>query len=295
MAASSFGSLYNAQYGSNPYAPTGGGNQYAPLSGGMAGQFGGGGGMLGNQVPFNQSPLVQTTQYPAASPAAQQPSAPASQQGIGPNLNVSGSYNLPTSSYLPFPNAAQNQQMTNTQVSGNLADNDLRNLAKQYLPAANAGVSTDYRNSPGMMANLLGPRSQAASQNELSMVQNPYSFNNANFGANLGLQGAQANEAFGLGQIGQNIYQTGQASQLSNIGSLLGLFQNLFGGMTGAMGSMTNGLLGGTVDSGSLDLGSLLGMLGGAPDGSATPTAPPASGQGAFGPGFLGGFFTGQQ
>lgn len=264
---------------------------------GMSGQFGGG--MIGNQVPFNQSPLVHTTQYPTApapTPAPQQQGiASPQQQGISSNLNVSGSYNLPTSRYLPFPNAAQNQQMTNTQVSGNLADNDLRNLAKQYLPAANAGVSTDYRNSPGMMANLLGPRSQAASQNELSMVQNPYSFNNANFGANLGLQGAQANEAFGLGQIGQNIYQTGQASQLANIGSLLGLFQNLFGGMTGAMGNMTNGLLGGTGDSGSLDLGSLLGMLGGAPDGSATPTAPPPSGQGAFGPGFLGGFFTGQQ
>lgn len=250
-----------------------------PMGAGASPSFGAGtsSGGFGQQFGSPSTGIGAATQAP--------PAAPAAQGGIGPSLNVSGSYNLPASSYLPFPNAAQNQQLTNTQVSGNLANNDIRNLSKQYLPAANSGVSTDYRNSPGMMANLLGPRSQAASQNELAMVQNPYSFGNANFAANLGLQGAQGNEAFNLGQVGQNIYQGGQTAQLGNLSSLLGLFQNLFGGLTGAMGNLTGAATGDT--GGGLDLSSLLGSLGGGGGGA---MIPPASGQGSFGPGFTGGF-----
>lgn len=204
---------------------------------------------------------------------------------FGPVAHITGSYNLPTSSYLPFPNSSQNQQLTNNQISTLFANADTRNLAKQYTSSPESGVSTDFRHSPGQMANLLDPRAQAASQAQQAMATNPYTFDNANFNALMGLQGQQANEAFNLGNLAQNLYQGGQSAQMNNLGSMLGLFGNMFGGLTNAMGNLGSDLTGG------FDPSSLLGG-GMMPGSSGLPQLSPSSVQGGFNlmPGFTGGF-----
>lgn len=273
-------------FGDSPWTVRGGAGQ---------GMYGQGGGQQGNpyaqQQPSGMAPFngIGNGVTAAANPMAYGGSTMGGM--FGPTANVSGSYNLPQSSYLPFPNQAQNQALTNNQVSTLFANSDLRNLAKQYGMAPGSGVSTDYRHSPGAMASLLGPRADAAGQAANAMATNPYSFANANFNSLLGLQGQQGSEAFNLGQMAQNLYQGGQSSQMGDLSSMLGLFNQMFGGLTGAAGGLMNDVTGGMGDMfGGGDLSSLLG--GATLPSAGTPPRFSAPVKGGFNnfPGFVGGF-----
>lgn len=186
------------------------------------------------------------------------------------NFNVNTSFDQPVSSYLPNPSSSLNTAtigQANSQLFGGA---DLAALGAQgggYIPQSNQGVSTDYRQEPGMMQNLLAPRAQAGSMAMQNLSGLPYQFANNNFQSLLGLQGANAGQAFGLGNIAQQLGQAGIGYGLGQFGGNLGFLQNLLGGIFGGLG----GLLNGPGSGASSQLLPTIGNLGGGSSGAGIP------------------------